>query len=88
MTPEMINEDAECRKEEKRITSNLPIEPKTKPFPYWPPQASEEEMKRMEVMLELNKWANNDSFMAKRAAETLILLLSDQFSVNLLQLEK
>ena len=44
--------------------------------------------KRMEVMMELNKWTNNDSFMAKRAAETLVLLLADQFDINLVQLEK
>lgn len=64
----------------------VPPKPAPKPFPYWPPVTSEEEMKRTEVMMELNKWANNDPFMAKRAAETLILLLSDQFDINLVQL--
>lgn len=64
------------------------VPPPPKPFPYWPPVASNEEMKRGEVMMELNKWANNDPFMAKRSAETLILLLSEQFSINLVQLEK
>lgn len=59
-----------------------------KPFPYWPQEVPVEELMRMEVMIELNKWANNDPFMAKRSAETLILLLSDQFSINLMQLEK
>ena len=57
-----------------------------KPFPYYPPIVSKEEMKRMEVMMELNKWANNDPFVAKRTAETLILLLADQFDINLVQL--
>lgn len=60
--------------------------PPPKPFPYYPPIAPEEERKRTEVMMELNKWANNDPFLAKRAAETLILLLSDQFDINLIQL--
>lgn len=59
-----------------------------KPFPYYPNTVPIEELKRMEVMIELNKWANNDPFMAKRSAETLILLLSEQFNINLLQLEK
>jgi hypothetical protein len=38
--------------------------------------------------MELNKWAVNDPFMAKRSAETLILLLADQFDINIVQLEK
>lgn len=57
-----------------------------KPFPYYPSPIPEPEMKRMEVMMELNKWANNDPFVAKRTAETLILLLADQFDINLIQL--
>lgn len=57
-----------------------------KPFPYYPSPIPEAEMKRMEVMMELNKWANNDPFVAKRTAETLILLLADQFDINLVQL--
>lgn len=60
--------------------------PSPKSFPYYPPVLSEEELKRVEVMIELNKWANNDPFMAKRAAETLILLLAEQFNINLLAL--
>jgi hypothetical protein len=58
-----------------------------KPFPYWPTQPTEEELKRMELMLELNKWANNDDDIAQRTAETLILLLSKQFRIKL-QTEK
>jgi hypothetical protein len=58
-----------------------------KPFPYYPPHPTEEELKRMEVMMELNKWANNDVALAKRSAETLIILLAEQFQVNLLKLE-
>lgn len=69
-------------------TTQVPIDTKAKPFPYWPPQVSVEELKRTEVMMELNKWANNDPFMAKRSAETLILLLAEQFDINLVQLEK
>lgn len=60
--------------------------PTPKPFPYWPSVASNEEMKRGEVMMELNKWAYNDPFVAKRTAQTLILLLADQFDINLIQL--
>ena len=59
-----------------------------RPFPYWPPEASLETKKRNEVMGDLDKWSNNDSFMAKRCAESLILLLADQFDINLVQLEK
>ena len=59
-----------------------------KAFPFYPAAPSEEEKKRMQVMIELNMWASNDTFMAKRAAETLILLLADQFDINLVQLEK
>jgi len=59
-----------------------------KPFPYYPNTVPVEELKRLEVMMELNKWANNDPFMAKRSAETLILLLSEQFNINLISLEK
>lgn len=71
----------------ERETGNaIPPPQPPKPFPYYPPVISEEEMKRVEVMMELNKWANNDPFMAKRSAETLILLLSDQFNINLLTL--
>lgn len=62
------------------------VPPKTRPFPYYPTQVPEDELKRIEVMMELNKWANNDVFIAKRTAETLILLLSDQFNINLVQL--
>jgi hypothetical protein len=56
-----------------------------KPFPYWPPEVSVEERKRMEVMIELNKWAYNDPFMAKRSAETLIMLLAQQFDIKLIK---
>lgn len=58
-----------------------------KPFPYWPPQASNEELMRMEVMMELNKWANNDPELAKRSASTLIVLLSKQFSIDLKEIK-
>lgn len=61
--------------------------PPPKPFPYYPAVVSEEEMKRNELMMELNKWANNDDDIAQRTAETLILLLSKQFRIKL-QLEK
>lgn len=54
-----------------------------KPFPYWPPRASEDELKRMEVMSELNKWGNNDTELAKRSATTLIVLLAKQFQIDL-----
>jgi hypothetical protein len=56
--------------------------PPPKPFPYWPAQPTEEELKRMELMLELNKWANNDDDIAQRTAETLILLLQKQFRIK------
>lgn len=56
--------------------------PPLKPFPYWPPQPTEEELKRNELMMEVNKWANNDDDIAQRAAETLILLLQKQFRIK------
>lgn len=57
-----------------------------KPFPYYPAVVSEEELKRMEVMMELNKWVNNDVAIAKRSAETLIMLIAEQFDVDLMKL--
>ena len=69
------------------MEDNSPITtPGPKPFPYYPSPIPESEMKRMEVMMELNKWANNDPFVAKRTAETLILLLADQFDINMVHL--
>lgn len=62
--------------------------PPIRPFPYYPSPIPVEEMKRMQVMNELNMWASNDTFMAKRAAETLVLLIANQFDINLVQLEK
>lgn len=72
----------------EKSSSHTLVDTKPKPFPFWPSQPSSEELKRMEVMMELNKWANNDPFMAKRSAETLILLLSEQFGISLLHLGK
>lgn len=63
-------------------------QPAPRPFPYFPPIMSEEEMKRMEVINELNKWANNDPFMAKRSAETLIMLIANQFDVDLNKIDR
>ncbi len=71
----------------KAVAKDAPV-PTRKPFPYWPAQVPIEEMKRMEVMMELNKWANNDPFMAKRSAETLILLLAEQFEINILKINQ
>lgn len=70
--------------DEKIMGINLGEPPK--PFPYYPAVVSEEEMKRMEVMMELNKWANNDVAIAKRSAETLIMLIAEQFQVDLMKL--
>jgi hypothetical protein len=68
--------------------SDLAIKPPpVRPFPYWPPTPTDEEMKRLEIMNELNKWANNDTMLAKRSAETLIVLLAHQFDINLLKIE-
>lgn len=64
------------------------VTPPIRPFPYYPPVVSEEERKRMEVMIELNKWANNDPFVAKRTAETLILLIAEQFNISLIKLDQ
>lgn len=61
---------------------------KSRPFPYYPPAIPIEESKRMEIMMELNKWSHNDQFMATRSAETLILLLAEQFNINLLKLNQ
>lgn len=58
-----------------------------KPFPYWPPQPTDKEMKRMEVMMELNKWANNDPELAKRSAMTMIYLLGKQFGIDLKEIK-
>jgi hypothetical protein len=66
---------------------HTPPPPPPKPFLYYPPQSTEEEMKRMEVMMELNKWANNDPDLAERAAATLIILIAKQFGIELKQVE-
>lgn len=74
--------------EDKKVPlSDLPDfkhtpEPPPRPFPYWPPMPTEEEMKRMELMNELNKWANNDPDIAQRAAESLIFLIGKQFNIE------
>jgi hypothetical protein len=73
---------------EDKVISKADQPPIRQPFPFYPPQVPIEQDKRMEVMMELNKWAVNDPFMAKRSAETLILLLADQFDINIVQLEK
>lgn len=57
--------------------------PPPRPFPYWPPEATIEMKIRNEVMMEVDKWSNNDAEIAKRVAETLILLLSKQFDIKL-----
>lgn len=64
-----------------------PAPEQIKPFPYWPPQVSNEELKRSEVMMELNKWANNDPDIAKRTACTLIVLLAKQFEIDLKEIK-
>lgn len=76
------------KEEGKQLNTGISKSPIPKPFPYYPPQPSEEEMKRFEVMNELNKWANNDPFIAKRTAETLIILLANQFDINLLKINE
>lgn len=58
-----------------------------KPFPYWPATPSEDQLKRNEIMLELDKWNNNDTDLARRSAETLIILLARQFSIDLMKIE-
>lgn len=62
----------------------LPLPPR--PFPYWPAQPTPEMQIRQELMLELDKWSNNDPFLAKRCAESFILVLSVQFDINLLKI--
>lgn len=84
MAINLANEGKDTPRVEIGAIAHTPL----KAFPYWPPQVTLEEMMRTEVMMELNKWANNDPFMAKRAAETLVLLLSNQFDLNLIQLQK
>lgn len=56
---------------------------KKKPFPFWPPYPTPEQEVRDEAMMDLNKWANNNPEIAKRSAETLILLLAKQFDIKL-----
>lgn len=73
--------------ENKEISPESVIPP-IQPFPFYPDVVPIEEKKRMELMMELNKWANNDPFMAKRAAETLIMLLANQFDINLLKINE
>lgn len=76
------------KRETEKINKELAEKVKSpKLFPYWPPQPTEEEMKRMEVMMELNKWANNDPDLAQRAASTLIVLLSKQFEIDLKEIK-
>lgn len=59
-----------------------------KPFPYWPPAPTPEMQIRTELMMELDKWSNNDPFLAKRCAESFILILAQQFNINLLQINE
>jgi hypothetical protein len=60
----------------------------SKPFPYWPAQPTPEMQIRSELMMELDKWSNNDPFLAKRCAESFILILAQQFNINLLQINE
>lgn len=54
-----------------------------KAFPYFPPVPSEDSFIRNELMMDLNKWDNNDKAIAKRCAKSLIELLSDQFGIEI-----
>lgn len=74
--------------ENKEISPAGSVTPPIQPFPFYPNVVPIEERMRMEAMMDLNKWANNDPFMAKRCAESLILMLADQFSINLLKINE
>jgi hypothetical protein len=54
-----------------------------RPFPYYPTRPTLEMQIRNEAMMDLDKWANNDPEIAKRSAETLILVLAKQFDIKL-----
>lgn len=63
--------------------NNMNLGDTKKPFPYFPAEIPEEELKRNELMMELNKWANNDQEIAQRHAESLIWLLGKQFNMEI-----
>jgi hypothetical protein len=67
---------------DEQVSQLKSISPAPKPFPFYPTQPSEREMLRMELMMELNKWDNNDPDLARRAAETLKYQLKKQFDLN------
>lgn len=55
--------------------------PVSKPFPYWPPTPTLEMQKRSELMMDLNKWSNNDEGIAKDIAAALVKVLEEQFGL-------
>ena len=74
--------------QKKSADTDMAKPPTPAPFPYCPPQPPIDELMRMEVMFDLNKWANNDPAIAKRSAETLILLVAKQFDIVLKELNQ
>lgn len=60
----------------------MDLGPVTKPFPYYPPTPTEREIIRHELMMELHKWDNNNADIAKRTAQSLIILLQEQFDIK------
>lgn len=71
---------------ERETVNAIPPPAPPRPFPYYPPQPPLEMQIRNEAMMDLDKWANNDPEIAKRSAETLILILAKQFNINLVAL--
>jgi hypothetical protein len=58
------------------------------PFPFYPMCASVEEKKRHELMIQLNMWANNDPDIAVRMAQSMIILIADQFGIDVTMTQK
>ena len=72
-SPEYITKD-------KLFTSSLAI-PEGKPFPYFPEKIPQDEIIRMEMMMEINKWSHSNKVIAKRHAIMLIQILQEQFDI-------
>ena len=52
-----------------------------RPFPYYPPKPSEEQLVRQHLLDQLNFWDNNDPLIAKRLAQMLVETIQRQFDL-------
>lgn len=52
----------------------------------YPTQPTKRQVIRAELMMELDKWDNNDEAIAKRTAMSLIIVLQEQFKIEIQKL--